>query len=61
MTGFMPEHGINPQFADMGFLIAQAGGNRMAERMERHILGDADPLLVLREGPRKVVTTLTRR
>lgn len=61
MAGFMPKHGINPQFTDMGFLISELGGNSMAEGMKRHIFRDANTLFMLRESPSKIVSAFARR
>ncbi len=57
----MAQNSVDPQFPNMRFLVSKFRADGMAEEMERHILGDANTLFMLRESPRKIVSAFARR
>ena len=42
----MPEHSINSEFADMGFLVSELRADRMTERVEGHIFRNTNTLFM---------------
>lgn len=57
MAGFMTQQGINPEFSQVSSLIAQAGGHRVPETMERNGGRKAYGRFELREIPAKICAT----